>query len=124
VTADLVRPPHGGFVVAWLDGDPVGCGAVKPLFDLDTHERIEGVGEIKRMYTAPRARRRGISRMVLARLEDIAGGLGYRRLVLETGTAQPEAVELYASAGWSRVTPYGRYRASPWSVCFAKDLAS
>ena len=43
---------------------------------------------------------------------------------MDIGTAKPTAVELYASAGWDRVTPYGRYRASPWSVCFAKDLPS
>jgi GNAT superfamily N-acetyltransferase len=75
------------------------------------------------MYTAPEARRRGVSRAVLERLELIAAELGYRRLRLETGTAQPEAVALYESHGWERITPYGRYKDSPSSVCFAKDLA-
>ena len=74
------------------------------------------------MYTAPTARRRGISRALLGRLEEIASDLGYRRLQLETGTGQPEAMALYESAGWHRITPYGHYKDSPDSVCFAKEL--
>jgi hypothetical protein len=50
--------------------------------------------------------------------------LGYRRLVLETGTAQPEALELYATAGWEGIEPYGYWKDSPTSLCFAKDLPS
>lgn len=117
VTAEMVAAPHGTFVVAWLGADAVGCGAVKP-FAPDRR-----VGEIKRMYTAPRARRQGISRAILRRLEAAARDLGYRRLQLETGTAQPEALALYETEGWHRITPYGRFRDSPDSVCFAKDLA-
>jgi GNAT superfamily N-acetyltransferase len=117
VTADLVTPPKGTFLVAWIDGDAVGCGAVKPL---DTDQAI---GEIKRMYTAPRARRRGISRALLVALEARAAELGYTFLQLETGLAQPEAVALYESHGWHRITPYGHYKDSPQSVCFAKAIA-
>ena len=118
VHPELVRRPDGAFVVAHLDGEIVGCGALKPL------DREGGVGEIKRMYTAPSARRRGVSRAILGRLEEIAGELGYRSLKLETGTRQPEAVALYESAGWHRIEPYGRYRQSPWTVCLAKELGS
>ena len=116
VTPELVRAPRGAFVVARLDGEPVACGALKPFDDA-------GVGEIKRMYTTPHARRRGISRAVLAHLERRAAELGYRRLQLETGTEQPEAISLYEAQGWVRVTPYGRYKDDPSSVCFAKDIA-
>ncbi len=118
VTPELVRPPQGTFLVASLDGDPVGCGAVKPL-DSDST-----IGEIKRMYTAPRARRRGISRALLVALEARAAELGYALLQLETGLAQPEAIALYESHGWHRITPYGHYKDSPQSVCFAKTIAS
>jgi GNAT superfamily N-acetyltransferase len=117
VTPELVRPPKGTFLVAWLDGGPAGCGAVKPLH-LDTAK-----GEIKRMYTVPTARRRGVSRALLEALEVRAAELGYRELQLETGLAQPEAVALYESHGWHRITPYGAYRHSPQSVCFAKAIA-
>jgi GNAT superfamily N-acetyltransferase len=116
VTPELVRAPKGSFLVAWLDGEPAGCGAVKPL-DLDPSR-----GEIKRMYTVPSARRRGVSRSLLLALEARAGELGYAFLQLETGLAQPEAVALYESHGWHRITPYGHYKHSPQSVCFAKAL--
>jgi GNAT superfamily N-acetyltransferase len=117
VTPELVRPPLGAFLVAWLEGEPAGCGALKPLPADPT------VGEIKRMYTMPSARRRGVSRHVLVHLEAAAERLGYGRIQLETGLAQPEAMALYESHGWHRITPYGHYRHSPQSVCFAKDLS-
>ena len=117
VTPALVRAPHGAFLVAWLDDDAVGCGAVKPL------DKDASIGEIKRMYTAPRARRRGVSRALLVALEARAAELGYGHLQLETGLAQPEAIALYESHGWHRITPYGHYKDSPQSVCFAKAIA-
>lgn len=116
VTPELVRPPLGSFVVAWLDGEPVGCGALKPF------DRARRIGEIKRMYTAPEARRRGVSRAILTHLESVAADLGYVRLHLETGAPQPEAIALYESHGWARVPSYGRYRHTPTSRCFGKDL--
>ena len=117
VTPELVRAPLGTFLVAWIDGEPAGCGAVKPL-DSDATK-----GEIKRMYTTPTARRRGVSRALLVELEARAAGLGYGHLQLETGLAQPEAIALYESHGWHRITPYGHYKDSPQSVCFAKAIA-
>ena len=114
VTAEKVAPPHGAFLVAWWAGDPVGCGAVKQL--------EPGVAEIKRMYVAERARRRGIARQLLGRLEDEARTLGYERMQLETGEVQPESVALYESAGWTRIEPYSRYADDPRSICFAKPL--
>lgn len=116
VTADMVRPPKGAFLVAWLDGEAAGCGALKPL------DGDPSIGEIKRMYTVPAARRRGVSRTLLVALEAKAVELGYRDLQLETGLAQPEALALYESHGWHRIEPYGFYKHSPQSVCFAKAL--
>jgi GNAT superfamily N-acetyltransferase len=116
VTPELVRPPKGTFLVAWLEGEPAGCGAVKPL-DLDPSK-----GEIKRMYTVPAARRRGVSRSLLVALEARAAELGYAFLQLETGLAQPEAIALYETHGWHRITPYGHYKDSPQSVCFGKAI--
>lgn len=108
------RPPTGTFLVARLDGRPVACGGLRTVG--------EGVGEVKRMWVDPGARGRGVARQVLAALEQAGRDLGHRRLLLETGTLQPEAVALYASAGWSRVEPYGEWRDSPLSVCFAREL--
>lgn len=109
-----VRVPGGAFVVAWLEGRPVGCGALRPL------ER--GVGEVKRMFVEKDARRQGVARKILQRLEIIAAQSGYRALRLETGILQPEAIGLYESAGYRRVRCYGRYVDNPLSVCFEKQL--
>jgi GNAT superfamily N-acetyltransferase len=59
---------------------------------------------------------------LLQALEEHARSLGYRRVILETGTPQPEAMALYASEGYEPITPYGYYRESPYSRCFGKDL--
>ena len=117
VRTHQVTPPVGIFLVARLDGEPAGCGAVR---------RVVGgpaqTAEIKRMYTVPGARRRGVSRALLARLEAEAAALGYARLQLETGLRQPEAIALYEAAGYHRIPSYGQYQGDGLSVCFAKDL--
>lgn len=117
VHTEQVTPPVGVFLVAWIDGTPVGSGAVRPL-----PGGASGVGEVKRMYTDPAARRRGVSRAILAELETRAAEFGYHRLQLETGSRQPEAIRLYETAGWHRITPYGQYAGDEESICFAKEL--
>jgi GNAT superfamily N-acetyltransferase len=117
VRPEQVTEPQGVFVLAYLDGDVVGCGALRPVPGGPAN-----VAEIKRMYTAPAARRRGVSRAVLVRLESEAGRLGYRRIQLETGYRQPEAVALYEVEGYHRITPYGQYAGDELSICYAKDL--
>ena len=101
-------------VVARLDGQPVGCGALRQI-DARTVE-------VKRMYVVPLARRQGIARRVLAELERAAAGFGYERVILETGTFQPEALALYPAAGYRRTAAYGRYVGNPEAHCFEKDL--
>jgi GNAT superfamily N-acetyltransferase len=117
VRAEQVTPPAGVFLVARLDGVPVGCGGVRPLIGGQV-----GVGEIKRMYTAPAARGLGIGRRLLAGLETEAAALGYRTVQLETGYRQPEAIRLYETAGFHRIPTYGQYAGDELSVCFAKPL--
>jgi putative acetyltransferase len=119
VRAEQVVAPNGAFVVAWLGGEAVGCGALRRIL-VD----LPDVGEIKRMYVAPQARRRGVSRALLVHLEATAAALGYRRLQLETGFRQPEAVRLYETAGYHRIPPYGQYKGDELSICFAKDLVA
>ena len=114
-----MTPPAGVFAVVRDGGRPVACGGVRPLLDGDP-----GVGEIKRMYTSPQARRRGISRALLAWLEREAVALGYRRLHLETGRRQPEAVALYESVGYARIAPYGEFATYPVSLSYGKDLTT
>lgn len=107
-------PPHGTFVIVADDGEPVGCGGLR--------RHAEGVSEIKRMFIRRSHRGRGLGRRLLHGLELRARELGYRRLVLETGTAQPEALALYRTAGYLPITPYGIHRCAPQSRCFAKTL--
>ena len=110
---DLTDPDFT-FLIARIDGRPVGCGALRGL------ER--GVGEVKRMFVLPEFRGRGIARTILEALESRARELGHAALRLETGTGQPEAISLYKSAGYREIAGFGEYVGNPASVCFEKRL--
>ncbi|MGH7999001.1 MAG: GNAT family N-acetyltransferase [Brasilonema sp.] len=108
--------PGAAFVVARLDGQPIGCGAIRPFDE-------ESVAEVKRMFVVPTMRGRGISKQILAKLEDTARSLGYTTTVLETGTRQPEAMALYEKTGYKRCHCWGKYVNSSWSICYRRELA-
>ncbi|WBB81975.1 GNAT family N-acetyltransferase [Micromonospora sp. WMMD882] len=116
VDATEFAPPHGAFLVAYLDGEPVGCGGWR------SHGDTGEVAELKRMYTAPAARGRGVARAVLAAVERSAREQGRRRLLLECGDRQPEAIGMYHSAGYERIPNFGFYRDAPGCISFARDL--
>jgi GNAT superfamily N-acetyltransferase len=82
----------------------------------------DGVVEIKRMFVRSAHRRRGHARSLLRALEDRARASGYRRVILETGLAQPEAIALYASEGYQPIDGFGHYKDAAMSRSFAKDL--
>jgi len=100
-------PPGGAWVVAYLDGRPVGCGGLKGV-DGET-------GEIRRVFLDSRARGRGIGQQVLRELERHARRLGYRRVRLTTGDRQPEALGLFRSAGYGEVADFNGY---PFAHCW------
>ncbi|MFC7480699.1 GNAT family N-acetyltransferase [Luedemannella flava] len=106
-------PPEGLFLVAWRDGEPVGCGGWRTLAHFSAPGIPEDVAEIKRMYTTPAARKGGVAAEVLAALEESAREAGMHRIVLETGLPQPEAIALYEKSGYTRIDNYGYYRADP-----------
>jgi putative acetyltransferase len=112
--ADEVLTGRGAFLIAYVDARPAGCGALRTI--------EEGVGEIKRMYVRPSERGRGIGRALLEALEAEARRMGMRRLILETGIRQHEALALYRNCGFLPVPPFGEYMGSPLSVCMARDL--
>ena len=93
-----LAPPEGAFLVARLDGRPVGCGALKTL-DAET-------GEIKRLWTAPSARGLGVARRVLRRLEEEARRRGFKRLRLDTNRALNEARAFYLKQGYRDIPRY------------------
>lgn len=135
-------PPNGLFVVGYAVGEPVACGgwrsrdpgrsrdrdpvcvvggaAAPPPAEVDALR--DGDAEVKRMFVRAGHRGRGHARAVLAELERSAAAAGRRRTVLETGTRQPEAIALYTSSGYVRMTAFGVYRDSPNCRCFAKAL--
>jgi putative acetyltransferase len=76
------------------------------------------------MYVSPRGRGQGVARKLLALLESQAIGSGCSLLKLETGPYQPEALALYASAGYERRGPFGDYTNDPLSVFMQKRIAT
>jgi putative acetyltransferase len=101
-------------VIAYLDEQPVACGCFKP-FDSEAVE-------IKRMFVRPETRGRGISALVLQELETWAKSLGFSATVLETGSRQVEAQNLYKKTGYVPILKYGPYVNLPDSFCYRKDL--
>ena len=107
-------PPDGVFLVAREGTNPIACGGMR-RFD-------ERSAEVKRMYTDPAWRGRGVARLMLEQLEACARDAGYARVVLETGTLQPHAVALYRSLGYRDMPCWGAYADDPTSVCFEREL--
>ena len=112
---DEFAPPYGAFVVIRDGEETMAGGALRRLSD--------SVGEIKRMWTAPRARGRGYARRVLAVLEATAIDYGYRKLRLETAKPQLAAIALYRSVGYEPAEPYGMFRDDPRFVYYEKRLS-
>jgi GNAT superfamily N-acetyltransferase len=105
--------PGGAFVLARVGDEVAACGG------LQRHD--DDTGEIKRMWVGPRWRRTGLGRLMLAELEQRAGELGYRRIVLDTNGTLDEALSLYGSSGYE---PIDRYNDNPYAQhWFAKQLA-
>ena len=102
-------------VVVCYDGEHVlGCGAFRS-YDAKTVE-------IKRMYTEPEARGKGIATLILKDLEQWAVELNYTTAILETGHKQFEAIALYQQQGYTITPNYGHYANIDNSVCMEKAL--
>jgi len=102
-------------LVAYNDDIPVACGALKQFNDATM--------EIKRMYTLPKERGKGIATKVLTELEHWAKQLGFKRCILETGKKQPQAISLYKKTGYKIIKNYDQYAGIENSVCFEKLLS-
>ncbi|WP_030317563.1 GNAT family N-acetyltransferase [Streptomyces sp. NRRL B-3229] len=117
------QPPNGVYLIAYdaLDS-PVATGGWRAQ-DANGEGNLDGDAELKRMYVIEQMRGRGLARRVLAALEEDARAAGRLRMVLETGTKQPEAIALYTSSGYEPCAKFGYYRHYEDSRCFAKPLA-
>ncbi len=119
--AAMFEAPTGAFFVGFDADRPVAMGGWRHRPDLAA---LGGswAAEIKRMFVVPPARRRGLARLVLARLEGSARSAGADVMVLESGTKQPAALALYTDVGYADIPGYGIYRDSPYNRCLAKRL--
>ncbi|HEU4421175.1 MAG TPA: GNAT family N-acetyltransferase [Pilimelia sp.] len=116
VDAAEFAAPEGEFLVAFIDAEPVGCAGWRSRGDAGE------LAELKRMYTAPGARGKGVARRLLAEIEDSARRGGRRRLILECGDRQPEAVSLYHAYGFERIEDFGHYRHHAGVLSFGLEL--
>ena len=105
--AKLLVPPHGAFIVAVGDGEPVACGGVKSIG--------EDVAEIKRMWVDNDWRGAGLGSRLLRHLEEVARSLGHRIVRLDTNSALKEAIGMYERAGY---VPIARYNDNPFATNF------
>lgn len=119
----MFAPPRGLYLVAYDEnGTPLATGGWRG-HEANDEGYADGDAEIKRMYVTPEARGLGLARRILTALEGDARSAGRTRMVLETGTKQPEAIALYASTGYTPApTKFGHYRFEDLSRCFAKPL--
>ena len=101
-------------VMAYLNDKPVGCGAIK--------EYTPDTMEVKRMYTLPENRGKGIATKILIELENWTRELSYSKCILETGKKMPEAIALYKKKGYKLIPNYGQYTEVENSLCFEKEI--
>lgn len=101
-------------IVAYIDEVPAACGAFKEL--------SEDTVEIKRMFTNPEFRKRGLGSSIVGELENWAKELGYKKAVLETSKDLTNAISVYEKSGFQRIPNYGQYIGVDSSVCFEKRL--
>jgi putative acetyltransferase len=94
---------------------PVACGAIV----LESWH-----AELKRMYTSPAMRGKGIARSLVDFLETQARQRGYSEFALETGYLQPGAIALYTRCGYEHCGPFGGYAEDPNSVFMRKKVSS
>lgn len=118
----MFDPPGGAFYLGRVAGEPVASGAWRRRPDV-TALGSALTAEVKRMYVVAHARRRGLARLMLAHLEATAREGGAEVMVLETGSAQPEALALYEAAGYEPIPGFGHYAWSPSNRCLARRLS-
>jgi ribosomal protein S18 acetylase RimI-like enzyme len=113
--ANQFAPPDGAMLIGLLDGRPVtGGGFVR---------RDAETAEVKRVWTDSAHRRRGFAMALLAELEARIAASGYQKVYLVTGHRQPEAEELYAATGYTRLSEPLPTSGLVLPIAFEKRLA-
>lgn len=111
-TEDDLKDPRAVFVIAYLDGDACGCGALRP-YSADS-------AEIKRVYARPNSQ--GVGTAIVRALENKARALGYTRLILETRKVNENAVAFYRKLGYTFCPNFGKYAGRDEVVCMEKTI--
>lgn len=101
-------------LIAYEDDKPVACGAMKRY--------NENTVEIKRMFTQPEARGKGLGKTMVRELENWAKELGFETLLLETGISFKAAIRLYQNYGFVQIPNYDQYVGVKDSLCFQKRI--
>ena len=99
-------------VICYENDKAVGIGAYK--------EFESNVAEIKRMYTLPECRGKGIAKAILTELEVWAKEENYTTSILETGFLQLDAIGLYRKLGYEVTENFGQYSGVANSICMKK----
>jgi putative acetyltransferase len=94
--------PQGALLLAWVDGELAGCGAFRPLADVD----YANACEMKRLYVRRAFRRFGLGRLLAQALIDSAMQAGYSAMLLDTLDDMEAARGLSATLGFEEVPPY------------------
>jgi len=111
--------PHGALLLASVDGELAGCGALRALRDVD----YPNACEMKRLYVRPAFRRFGIGRQIAQALIDEGVAAGYSVMLLDTLDDMEAARGLYGSLGFEEVPPY-YYNPIPGAHYLKCDLAA
>jgi len=119
LTADMVWPPNGGFVIGYRDDRPLAMGGW-----LWARSHGPQTAQVRRMYVDPLARRQGVGQLVLSALEADAQEHGARRMILTTGQPQTAAIGLYRASGYIDIAPFGHYLDSENAVHLGKELTT
>ncbi|MGH1520129.1 GNAT family N-acetyltransferase [Chryseobacterium sp. JK1] len=101
-------------VVAYINDIPAACGAFKPF--------SEDTVEIKRMFTHPDFRKKGLASAIVKELEIWAKNLGFKKAILEISVDLKNAISVYEQSGFYKIPNYGHYADIESSVCFEKIL--
>jgi GNAT superfamily N-acetyltransferase len=94
--------PSGALLLAFVDNQLAGCGALRPLANADNGNSCE----MKRLFVRPAFRRFGLGRVIAQALLDEAQRAGYSEVLLDTLDDMEAARELYASLGFEEIPPY------------------
>jgi GNAT superfamily N-acetyltransferase len=101
-------------IIAYENSKAVACGAIKK-YD-------ENTMEVKRMFTLPENRGKGLAGMILSELQLWAKEMNFKKCILETGIRQIEAIALYKKSDFIIIPNYGQYEGIETSICFEKIL--